>query len=222
MDGERKTRQLVVAARGRAGHPSRKDFSESNEGRFTIRHNFRFPNWKLSGYNSPMQGQDIALLLKLTILNEPKIQSKELAASLFVSPSEVSKALKRCVEADLLYVSGAEKRVNRSALMEFLAHGLKYVFPPTKGSMVRGVPTAAAAEPLRSRLLDDGEPPTVWPYAGGKIRGIAIAPLYKAAPKAALRDSRFYTVLALSDAIRSGRTRERNLAIELLQKELHA
>jgi hypothetical protein len=41
-------------------------------------------------------------------------------------------------------------------------------------------------------------------------------------PNAALFDSRFYGVLALSDAIRSGRTRESNLAIELLKKEIHA
>jgi hypothetical protein len=70
--------------------------------------------------------------------------------------------------------------------------------------------------------LEDGEPPTVWPYAEGKVRGISITPLYKGAPKAALLDSRFYGVLALSDAIRSGRARERNLAIELLEKEIHA
>lgn len=168
-----------------------------------------------------MQGQDIALLLKLAIQNEPKVPSKTLAESLFISPSEVSKALKRCVDADLLHISKGEKRVNRSALMEFLSHGFRYVFPPAKGSMVRGAPTAAAAEPLKSRLLEDGEPPTVWPYAEGEVRGISLAPLYKGAPKAALRDSRFHGVLALCDAIRSGRTRERNLAVELLGKEIN-
>ncbi len=165
-----------------------------------------------------MQGQDIALLLKLAIQNEPNVPSKELAASLFISPSEVSKALKRCVDSGLRYISGVEKRVNRTALLEFLEHGLRYVFPPGRGSLVRGVATAAAAEPLKSRLLESGDPPTVWPYAEGKVRGIAIAPLYKAA----LRDSKFYGVLALSDALRSGRTQERNLAIELLKKEIHA
>ena len=101
-----------------------------------------------------MQGQDIAILLKLAIQNEPQTRSKNLAESLSVSESEVSKALKRCAAAGLLYISGAEKRVNRSGLMEFLAHGLKYVFPPEKGSMTRGIPTAAAAEPLKSRFLD--------------------------------------------------------------------
>lgn len=169
-----------------------------------------------------MQGQDVALLLKLAIQNEPQVPSKDLAESLSISPSEVSKALKRCVESGLLYVAEGEKRVNRSALMEFLSHGLKYVFPPASGSMSRGVPTAAAAEPLKSQFLEDGEPPTVWPYAQGKVRGIAMAPLYKAAPKAALADPKFYAVLALCDAIRIGRTRERNLAIELLGKEINA
>ncbi len=173
-------------------------------------------------YNASMQGQDIALLLKLAIQDDPRVQSKKLAESLFISPSEVSKAMKRCVNAGLLYVSGTEKRVNRSALMEFLTHGLKYAFPPERGSMARGVPTAVAAEPLKSRFLEDREPPPVWPYAEGKVRGLALAPLYRGAPKAALWDPELYSVLALCDAIRSGRTRERNLAVELLRKVIHA
>ena len=106
--------------------------------------------------------------------------------------------------------------------MEFLSHGFKYVFPPARGSLARGLPTAAAAEPLKSRFLDDGDPPEVWPYVEGKVRGISLVPLYKGAPKAALRDPKFYVVLALCDAIRGGRTRERNLAIELLGKEINA
>lgn len=169
-----------------------------------------------------MQGQDIALLLKLAIQNEPQVPSKDLAESLFISPSEVSKSLKRSAESGLIHIADGEKRVNRSALMEFLSHGLKYVFPPAKGSMARGVPTAVAAEPLKSRFLDDRDPPEVWPFAEGKVRGISFVPLYKGAPKAALRDLKFYGVLALCDAIRGGRTRERILAIELLGKEINA
>jgi len=169
-----------------------------------------------------MQGQDIAILLKLAITGETPPQSRSLAESLFISPSEVSKAMKRCAEAGLLQVAGKEKRVNRSGLMEFLSHGLRYAFPPERGSMARGVPTAGAAEPLKSRLLEDREPPAVWPYAQGKVRGISLAPLYKGAPPAALFDPKFYSVLALCDAIRSGRTRERNLAVELLGKEINA
>ena len=116
-----------------------------------------------------MRGQDIALLLKLATQGDPRPQSKGLAENLYISQSEVSKALKRCVDAGLLYTSGAEKRVKRSALMEFLKHGLKYTFPPARGSMVRGVPTATGAEPLKSRFLEDREPPPVWPHAQGKF-----------------------------------------------------
>jgi hypothetical protein len=87
---------------------------------------------------------------------------------------------------------------------------------------VRGIPTAAAAELLKSHFVDDGEPPPVWPYPEGSVRGLSFSPLYKSAPKAALRDSRFYELLALCDAIRSGRTRERVLAVEMLRKALNA
>lgn len=169
-----------------------------------------------------MQGQDIAILLKLALHTEPRVPSTALASSLFISPSEVSKSLKRSVDSGLLFRSNGEKRVNRSALMEFLSHGLKYTFPPARGSMVRGVPTAAAAEPLKSRFIEDTEPPAVWPWPEGKVRGMSLLPLYKGAPKSALRDPRLYRVLALCDAIRSGRTRERNLAIDLLAKEINA
>jgi hypothetical protein len=150
------------------------------------------------------------------------VASKDLAKSLFISPSEVSKSLKRSAESGPLHIAHGEKRVNRSALMEFLSHGLKYVFPPGKGSLTHGVPTAAAAEPLKSRFLDDGDPPEIWPYVEGEVRGISLAPLYKGAPKSALVDPKFYGVLALCDAIRGGRMRERNLAIQLLGKVINA
>jgi len=119
-----------------------------------------FPTSKLeiAACNEFTQGQDIALLLKLAIQSEPATQSKSLAEGLSISPSEVSKALRRCADAGLVHVEGSKKRVNRTALMEFLSHGLRYVFPPERGSMVRGIPTAAAAEPLKSRLPEDNEP----------------------------------------------------------------
>jgi hypothetical protein len=168
-----------------------------------------------------MQGQDIAVLLRLSLPDGQTRLSKDIATDLFLSPSEVSKSLKRSEEAGLIYLGSKEKRVNRTGLLEFLAHGFKYTFPPKRGSMVRGLPTSYAAEPLKSQILADNDPLPVWPYPHGTVRGVALDPLYKGAPKAALHDSRFYSLLALCDAIRSGRTRERNLAIELLGKELN-
>ena len=169
-----------------------------------------------------MKGQDIAALLKICLAEGPSIPSKTLADELFLSPAEVSKTLNRCKASGLLYWSDLEKRVNRSALMDFLAYGMRHVFPPRRGGLVRGLPTAAAAQPLKSHFVEDDEPPPVWPYPEGTVRGLSFSPLYKGAPKAALHDPGLYALLALCDAIRSGRTRERVLAVELMRKALHA
>src|ERR1700743_1596844 len=99
-----------------------------------------------------MLGQDIAILLKICLIKRPQILSKNLAAELFLSSAEISKSLNRCKDSGLLYWSDLEKRVNRSALLDFLAYGIRHVFPPRKGALVRGIPTAAAAEPLKSHF----------------------------------------------------------------------
>jgi hypothetical protein len=67
----------------------------------------------------------------------------------------------------------------------------KYVFPPERGELVRGVPTSYAAEPL-----------------------------YKTAPIAALRAPSFYEYLVLADALRDGRVRERETAERELCRRL--
>jgi hypothetical protein len=167
-----------------------------------------------------MLGQDIAILLKLSLQTERRVLSTQLAAEIFLSPSEVSKALHRCKQSGLLYWTDDEKRVNRSALEEFIVHGMRYVFPPVKGPLTRGVPTGAAVEPLKSCFPSDTEPPPVWPYATGTVRGFAFSPLYKKAPQAALLDSKLYELLALCDSIRGGRIRERTLAVEKLKEAL--
>jgi hypothetical protein len=56
----------------------------------------------------------------------------------------------------------------------------------------------------------------VWPSPDGPVRGAAFEPLYPSVPEAAKRDSCLYELLALIDAIRDGRVRERKLA----EKEL--
>ncbi|NCB39610.1 MAG: hypothetical protein EOM80_12680 [Erysipelotrichia bacterium] len=48
----------------------------------------------------------------------------------------------------------------------------------------------------------------------------AFMPLYKSVPKAAMADPYLYELLALVDAIRGGRAREKNLAVKELQKRL--
>ena len=113
-----------------------------------------------------------------------------------------------------------QERPSIAAVLEFLVHGLKYVFPPQRGELTRGVPTSYAAPPL-SRLIARGpEPIPVWPFPEGTVRGIAFEPLYGSVPFAALRDPGLYELLAIADALREGRARERKIAEEQLRQRL--
>ncbi|MEW6207134.1 MAG: hypothetical protein AB1631_02120 [Acidobacteriota bacterium] len=73
---------------------------------------------------------------------------------------------------------------------------------------------------MNQMIAPGDEPIPVWPYPEGKKRGIALTPLYKTVPVAALRDPMLYKYLALVDAIRDGRARERRLAEQELSKLL--
>ncbi|BDC52428.1 hypothetical protein F183_A47430 [Bryobacterales bacterium F-183] len=148
--------------------------------------------------------------------------AKDVAASLRLSQSEVSKAIRRCVESGLLHWTDLEWRVNRAGLVEFLIHGIRYVFPLVRGTLVRGYPTGAWVEPLKG-MIAAGDPPEVWTHPNGTVRGLAVPPLYKTAPEAAIRDEALYRMFALCDALRGGRARERKLAAELVKAQiLHA
>lgn len=162
-----------------------------------------------------LKPQDVVVLLKL-IAQGHSGSCAALADQLYISPSEVHAALKRATEAGLL--DPVQRMPIRKALEEFLVHGLKYVYPPKRGSLTRGVLTAYAAPPLSAHFAQSDEPPPVWPDAEGSESGYALYPLYPSAPKAARKDERLYALLSLVDAIRDGRARERALA----EKELVA
>ena len=135
-----------------------------------------------------------------------------IAADLNMSPSEIHAAIKRLQQARLLHGPEMREKPNLSALEEFLLHGLKYAFPAEHGQVTRGLPTSFAAPPLKDEIASGDELPPVWPWRDGETRGIAFEPLYKSAPAAALRDPVLYQLLALVDAIRDGRARERKIA----------
>jgi len=136
-----------------------------------------------------------------------------------MSIGEVHNALDRAARAHLY---DPERRQPRMlALEEFLLHGIKYAFPAERGALTRGTPTAYAAPPLNAIIASDENPP-VWDDPSGTVRGYKLTPLYDSAPKAAKLDSALYQMLALVDAIRDGRARERELAGNQLRKRLRA
>jgi hypothetical protein len=162
---------------------------------------------------------DIAVLLKLALPKAEVLSFQKLASDLHVASSEVHGAVKRARVSGLMHHNGP-KRVNRSALLELLGHGMRYVYPAVRGELTRGVPTSFAAEPLRSVIHDSGAEVPVWPYVLGKVRGYSFEPLYKHAAEAALADPMFYELLSLVDALRDGRVRERKIALEMMSKRL--
>lgn len=139
-----------------------------------------------------------------------------------ISKSEVSQSLQRSYTARLARIDRKTglPRVHVESLLEFLHHGLRYVFPVQPAAMARGMATAWAAPVMQGVLVSAGEFCPVWPDASGEHQGEAIAPLFKSAPFAAQQDPTLYALLALIDSNRIGLARERNLANQMLEKML--
>jgi len=167
-----------------------------------------------------LKPQDILFLLKLVAMGKKPWSFNKIAIELGMSPSEVHAAAGRAISARLAVREGDGIYPNITNLEDFLLHGIQYVFVPDRGELNRGVPTAYAAEPMNTYFVEDGDPPPVWPDSEGEVRGESFSPLYKSAPKAARNDSRLYQLLALVDAIRGGRAREREIAKKELRKRL--
>ena len=177
-----------------------------------------------------LRPQDLVVALKF-VADSPRVWTyASLGAELAMSPSQVFRSVARAEAARLLGAppypsastapSASNRKVaiplhpQRASLKEFLIHGVQYAFPAEHGGMVRGMPTAHAAAPLRQHFGEAFEPPPVWPDPQGPVRGTEFSPLYKNVPAAARRDQKLYELLALVDAIRDGRMRERELAIK--------
>jgi hypothetical protein len=164
----------------------------------------------------PLKPQDLVVVLKFVAAGLEKPTYHRLALELAISPAEAHGATKRAMQAGLL---DADRNPNRRGLLDFLLFGVRAAFFPERGPVTRGMPTAHAAPPLSQEILE-GDLPPVWPDPDGTVRGEALEPLYPSVPKAARGDSQLYELLALVDAIRIGRARERKLAEQYLKRRL--
>ena len=106
-------------------------------------------------------------------------------------------------------------RVHAQNLAEFALHGAKYAFPGVRLPLAVGVPTSHSA-PAFAGVFAPGSSDFVWPHPNGSVRGIGVEPLHPAVPFAAMQDPTLYELLALFDALRVGKARERNMASERL------
>ncbi|AOF85278.1 hypothetical protein BSY239_2214 [Hydrogenophaga sp. RAC07] len=106
-------------------------------------------------------------------------------------------------------------RVHAQALAEFTLHGAKYAFPGVRLPLAVGVPTSHSA-PAFAGVFAPGGTDFVWPHPNGSARGVGVEPLHPSVPFAAMQDGKLYEMLALFDALRVGKARERNMAAERL------
>jgi len=163
--------------------------------------------------------QDIIVAFKLT-LDADQSSYAGMGKSLGMSASEVHAAVRRLVEARL--VDPETKKVRLVAFRNFLVHGLPYAFPATPKEITRGMPTAWASPAISGKISSSEQLPPVWPDPEGRVQGASVQPLYPSVPGAARRDPRLYDLLALADALRIGRARERDFAEKALDQMLNS
>jgi hypothetical protein len=163
---------------------------------------------------------DIYVLAGLLARREPW-SYRSLAERLRVPHPVVQRALARAKGADLY--SPDRREVHRPHFEELAIHALRFVAPAQLGPLAPGVPAAWAAEPMASAIRSSGdEPPPVWPFARGRVRGQAIEPLHPAAPEAVEDWSELGELLALLDSLRAGDARVRKVAADLLSQRLRS
>lgn len=161
-----------------------------------------------------LKPQDVAVALRLAQM--PDASYFELGNDLSMSPSTAHESVERLQLAGLLRPDS--RQVNRHFLMEFLEHGVKYMFPAKLHARVRGIPTAHSGPPLANEFISDDT--IVWPDANGTAVGQSMTPLYKKATELANNCPSVYELLTLVDAIRIGRVRERAAAIDMIKERL--
>ena len=166
-----------------------------------------------------MRPQDIAILLKIISLGNQDWNLIKLSSLLKISLSEISESLNRSQLGGL--IDSSKKHVNRNNLIEFLEHGIRCVFPVIPGTLVRGIPTAHSHHEIKKFIISENN--FVWPDNNGEVMGLMIEPLYQKIIEPVKDDALFYIMVAMVDAIRFGKQREKKIVIQELKKHiLHA
>jgi len=166
-----------------------------------------------------LKPQDLAIALKLVALKGQWLPYAALGEAMRLSRFEAHAAVQRLMAARLVAVIEGRPRPVLAALRAFVIHGAPYAYPAVRGAVTRGFPTAHGVAPRKDAIVA-AEPPPVWPHREGTVRGPGLLPLYENLPLAARHDPALYELLALFDALRAGRARERKLAKAELNKRL--
>jgi len=167
-----------------------------------------------------LKPQDIAVALKLVVLGPERLAYAALGKAMHLSQFEAHAAVQRLIAAKLAVSIDGTIRPIAATLRRFLINGAPYAYPPIRGEVVIGTPTAYAVQPLKDKFGPTSDLPPVWPDPNGSVRGQTLLPLYPGLPSAAKEDSQFYELVALLDALRIGQAREREMAGKMLEARI--
>ena len=103
-----------------------------------------------------LKPQDIVILLKIVTLQGQPWTVRSLASQVFISHSEVFAGLKRLTAARL--VNPLDSTPHTRATGDLLIHSVRYVFPPDRGGLMRGMPTSYAAPPFCALISSSAAP----------------------------------------------------------------
>jgi DNA-binding Lrp family transcriptional regulator len=157
---------------------------------------------------------DVVVWLKLLSSGFGKTFA-QLSDELGMSASEIHSSVRRGAAAGL--IDPKSRTPLRKPLEDYLLYGVRYAFPAKRGPVTRGIPTSYAAPALEPFFRAQNDLPPVWPDPEGPTKGYTLEPLFKPIAKAVRRDPKLYEFLAVVDAIRDGRARERKLAEDKLR-----
>ena len=164
-----------------------------------------------------MKSLDVVVMCKAFAFQEAgsKWTYSQLAEGAYLSVGEAHASIRRLKAARLF--DDHSRRIIVAAMEEFLIHGVKYAFAAEIGPNARGIPTSHSAPVFAGEISQSSDDVYVWAHPKGAAKGASIKPLSDGAPRAALQDKQLYDILALVDALRVGRARERNIAIVKLK-----
>ncbi len=150
---------------------------------------------------------------------------ESLGSMLDMSPSRIFESLERLSASGLYHGKGLRGRIDKGALLQFILHGARYVYPAIKGGIARGIPTASSSSLFNSKDLiqqTEKEPgyAFVWSSPKGIARGASITPLCHQVISSYSKNVLLNMALVHFDVLRVGESRERKVAEAFFREHL--
>ena len=163
-----------------------------------------------------LRPQDVIIAIGLLRWGK-EIPQKDLASKLLLSPAEIVKSLKRLEKSHLI---DSSKKVDKTALLNFIKHGLRIAFPAQIGPMKKGIKTSLSHLGLQKQLKQKPEYAYVWETETGKHLGQSVTPLYPGLELLAKSDRDFYEILSSLEVVRLEDNKTSSKAVKYLSGTL--